>query len=324
MKEYDSLNDSEKRNMLASVANLYYNAEMTQNQIAERFFTSRSKISRMLKEARQLGIVEITIKEPWDRNTVLEQKLMKQFCLKDIRVIIPKESNDTLILQKLGEVAAYYLDSQIDEDTVLGMSWGNTMYHTVKAVKTSKNISLTVVPIMGAASVGKPERDALDLSKELAHAYGGDYHYIYAPLFVNSSDIRDSLEEDPNIKETLTIAKRANIILTSVGSIVYKSWKSYLSTKDLYYLEKNGAIGHIGGHFYNQDGIEVETPFVKRMIGLSLDDIKKAGNVICVAGLEMKAEAILGAVRGGYIDTLITDENAARKMIELIQQQQIK
>ena len=303
MKEYDSLNDSEKRNMLASVANLYYNAEMTQNQIAERFFTSRSKISRMLKEARQLGIVEITIKEPWDRNTVLEQKLMKQFCLKDIRVIIPKESNDTLILQKLGEVAAYYLDSQIDEDTVLGMSWGNTMYHTVKAVKTSKNISLT---------------DALDLSKELAHAYGGDYHYIYAPLFVNSSDIRDSLEEDPNIKETLTIAKRANIILTSVGSIVYKSWKSYLSTKDLYYLEKNGAIGHIGGHFYNQDGIEVETPFVKRMIGLSLEDIKKAENVICVAGLEMKAEAILGAVRGGYIDTLITDENAARRMLKII------
>lgn len=59
MKEYDSLSDNEKRNMLASVANLYYNAEMTQNQIAERFFTSRSKISRMLKEARQLGIEDI-------------------------------------------------------------------------------------------------------------------------------------------------------------------------------------------------------------------------------------------------------------------------
>ena len=66
MKEYDSLSDNEKRNMLASVANLYYNAEMTQNQIAERFFTSRSKISRMLKEARKLGIVEIKILEPWD------------------------------------------------------------------------------------------------------------------------------------------------------------------------------------------------------------------------------------------------------------------
>ena len=73
MKEYDSLSDNEKRNMLASVANLYYNVEMTQNQIAERLFTSRSKISRMLKEARQLGIVEIKIFVPWDRNVELEQ-----------------------------------------------------------------------------------------------------------------------------------------------------------------------------------------------------------------------------------------------------------
>ena len=103
MKEYDSLSDNEKRNMLASVANLYYNVEMTQNQIAERFFTSRSKISRMLKEARQLGIVEIKILEPWDRNVELEQEFMRRFALKDVRVISVKEANNTMVLQKLGE-----------------------------------------------------------------------------------------------------------------------------------------------------------------------------------------------------------------------------
>ena len=89
MKEYDSLSDNEKRNMLASVANLYYNAEMTQNQIAERFFTSRSKISRMLKEARQLGIVEIKILEPWDRNveagTGIYEKVCVERCESDFR-----------------------------------------------------------------------------------------------------------------------------------------------------------------------------------------------------------------------------------------------
>ena len=165
MKDYDTLNDNEKRNMLASVANLYYNAEMTQNQIAERFFTSRSKISRMLKEARRLGIVEIKIKEPWERDTDIEQQFMEEFLLRDVRVIPTKETTGTLVLQKLGEVAAYYLDNLLDEHTILGMSWGNTMYHTVKAVKTSKNIPITVVPIMGAANVRKPERDSLDLSK---------------------------------------------------------------------------------------------------------------------------------------------------------------
>ena len=333
MKEYDSLSDNEKRNMLASVANLYYNAEMTQNQIAERFFTSRSKISRMLKEARQLGIVEIKILEPWDRNIELEQEFMRRFALKDVRVISTKESNDTMVLQKLGEVAAYYLDNLLNDNMILGISWGNTMYHTVKAVKTSKNIPITVVPIMGAANVRTPERDSLDLSKELAHAYGGDYHYIYAPLFVyayggtyhyiyaplfvNSEEVRDSLEQEPNIKGCLELAKNADIILTSVGSIVYKSWKSYLSTRDLYNLEKKGAIGHIGGHFYDMEGNEVVTPFVNKMIGLGIEDIKNTENVICVAGLEMKAEAILGAVRGGYINTLITDEEAAKAVLEL-------
>lgn len=317
MKEYDSLNDNEKRNMLASVANLYYNAEMTQNQIAERFFTSRSKISRMLKEARRLGIVEIKILEPWDRNIELEQQFRKTFCLKDIRVISTKEANDTMVLQKLGEVGAYYLDNLLNEHMILGISWGNTMYHTVKAVKTSKNIPITVVPIMGAANVKTPERDSLDLSKELAYAYGGTYHYIYAPLFVNSVEVRKSLEQEPNIKHCLEFARNADVILTSVGSIVYKSWKAYLSTRDLYHLEQKGAIGHIGGHFYDKDGKEVVTPFVGKMIGLGIEDIKKVKNVICVAGLEMKAEAILGAVRGGYINTLITDEAAARLVLEL-------
>mgnify|MGYP000553052709 CR=1 FL=1 len=118
MKEYDSLSDNEKRNMLASVANLYYNVEMTQNQIAERFFTSRSKISRMLKEARQLGIVEIKILEPWDRNVELEQEFMRRFALKDVRVISVKEANNTMVLQKLGEVAAYYLDNLLNDNGV--------------------------------------------------------------------------------------------------------------------------------------------------------------------------------------------------------------
>ena len=118
MKEYDSLSDNEKRNMLASVANLYYNAEMTQNQIAERFFTSRSKISRMLKEARQLGIVEIKILEPWDRNVELEQEFMRRFALKDVRVISVKEANNTMVLQKLGEVAAYYLDNLLNDNMI--------------------------------------------------------------------------------------------------------------------------------------------------------------------------------------------------------------
>ena len=136
MKEYDSLSDNEKRNMLASVANLYYNVEMTQNQIAERFFTSRSKISRMLKEARQLGIVEIKILEPWDRNVELEQEFMRRFALKDVRVISVKEANNTMVLQKLGEVAAYYLDNLLNDNMIPWIFRKNLPMHMVERITT--------------------------------------------------------------------------------------------------------------------------------------------------------------------------------------------
>lgn len=155
----------------------------------------------------------------------------------------------------MGEVAAYYLDNLLNDNMILGISWGNTMYHTVKAVKTSKNIPITVVPIMGAANVRTPERDSLIFRKNLPMHMVERITMIYAPLFVNSEEVRDSLEQEPNIKGCLELARNADIILTS-GSIVYKSWKSYLSTRDLYNLEKKGAIGHIGGHFYDMEGNE--------------------------------------------------------------------
>lgn len=121
-KNPEEMDDIEKWHLLSTVANLYYNSEMTQDQIANRIYTSRSKISRMLKEARELGIVEIQIHEPWDRKMVLEQRIQEHFPLKQIRVISVRENNLSMVLQKLGETAAYYLDTVVDRDTVLGIS----------------------------------------------------------------------------------------------------------------------------------------------------------------------------------------------------------
>ena len=188
LKNYEAMSVQEKWNVLAMVANLYYNSEMTQNQIAERLYTSRSKISRMLKEARELGIVEIYIQEPWERNLEYEQQMKEYFQLKNIRIVKQKDTDKENARNLIYEVSAYYLDSIIKENMVVGISWGNTLYHVVKyiAANNHKNIPITVVPIMGAANITSPEKDGLDLSKDLASAYGGKYQYIYAPLFVKN------------------------------------------------------------------------------------------------------------------------------------------
>ncbi|MDC7286373.1 sugar-binding transcriptional regulator [Blautia schinkii] len=317
-RNYEAMSVREKWNMLAMVANLYYNSDLTQNQIAERLYTSRSKVSRMLKEARRLGIVEIYIREPWERNLDYEQELKKHFSLKNIRVVMMKESDSKAGLLRIAEAAAYYLDSAVKKNMVVGISWGNTLYHIVKYIQENnrKNIPITVVPIMGAANVKSPEKDAMDLAKGMASAYGGKYMYIYAPLFVNTKELRRSLIREDNIKNVLEVSRHADLMLTSVGSIVYKTWSDYLSVKTLESLESKGAVGHIGGHFFDRDGQEIETSLVDRMIGVSLEDMKKCKEVACAAYGESKAEAVLGALRGGFVNTLIIDEGCAEKVIQ--------
>lgn len=321
LKNYEAMSVQEKWNILAMVANLYYNSELTQNQIAERLYTSRSKISRMLKEARELGIVKINIQEPWERNLEYEQRMEECFHLKNVRIIKQKDTDQEKVRGLIYEAAAYYLDSVIKENMVVGISWGNTLYNIVKyiAANNHKNIPITVVPIMGAANINSPEKDGLDLSKDLASAYGGKYQYIYAPLFVKNKEVKESLIQDENIKGALNLAKGADIILTSVGSVVYKSWRNYLSSGTLEALEKKGVVGHIGGHFFDIQGQELETTLAERMIGIDMEDLKKCPETICIALGEKKSEAVLGAVRGGYVGTLVIDEKCAEKIFACIE-----
>ncbi len=187
-KEYENMNENEKLHLLVSVANLYYEHNMTQSEIAERLFISRSKISRLLKEAREKKVVEIIIREPWDRLLDLEKDLKERYELKDIRIINTKGSPYETMLAKLGEIGAYYVDNLIEKNTILGISWGNTIYNLVHSLSSNKNIPITVVQIMGAAFKEKPEIDAMDLAKHVAKVYGGKYHYLYAPLFVEDKN----------------------------------------------------------------------------------------------------------------------------------------
>lgn len=321
MNEYENMNENEKLNLLASVATLYYEHNMTQSEIAERLFTSRSKISRLLKEAREKNVVTITINEPWERLFEIEREFLDKFKLHDVRIINTKGCDYQTTLHKLGEIAAYYIDGIIDKNTILGISWGNTIYNTINNIKSNKNIPITVVQIMGAALKNNPQIDGIDLTKQFANAYGGTYHYLYAPLFVKDKDTREKLISDPYIGDTLSLAKRATVILTSIGSInstiSNSAWNAYINSYTQYELQSNGVVGHIGGHFYDINGKQADVELNKNIIGIDLEDFIKIPNVVCVAGSEEKAKALLGAIRGGYIKTLIADDSAALKILEL-------
>lgn len=320
VRKYETGSSQKQWNTLATVANLYYNSGLTQNQIADMMYTSRSKISRMLSEARELGIVEIRINEPWDRNETYEHEIQRKFGMQTVRVIRQRVADDEEeALKDISRATAFYLDSILKPGMTVGISWGTTLYHITRRIRENnpKNIPVTVIPIMGAVMTGNPEKDSADLAKNLAVSYGGKYRYIYAPVYVQSREIRNSLLQDESISSTLELARKADVILTSIGSAETESWGYRLGGEDRRKLIESGAIGHIAGHFYNIRGEQVSTEYDDRMVGLELDEISRCPNVICGAVGRKKALALIGAMNGRRIMTLIVDEECAEEILRL-------
>jgi DNA-binding transcriptional regulator LsrR (DeoR family) len=320
LENYDLMSVQDNWKTLSTVANMYYNMEMNQRQIAERLYTSRSKISRMLTEAKELGIVQISIREPWERNQEYENNIKNIFHFKNIRVVKQNTTDEEGGKQLIYRAAAYYIDSLIHKNMVVGITWGNTLGNVVKKISdiSVNNIPVTVVPVTGAAKMSNPKVDTLELSKELASAYRGNYSYIYAPIFVKSDDIKKSMLQDDNIRGTLELAQKADIILTGAGNLNPKSWKNFLGVNTLNTLGQKGVAGHIGGTFYDIEGRILNPLIREKMIGIDLSKLNGDQKVICVALGENKAKPVIGALNGGFVNMLIMDEKCAGSIINFM------
>lgn len=318
------MNRSEKLSLLAEVASMYYEQNMTQSDIARKIFTSRSKVSRLIQQARDLGIVEIQIHYPGERIGQLEKELSEIY---GIEVIVlnsrSKSYEDTL--SGVGNIAAEYIDNIIMPGMTIGMSWGQSIYHTVRALERGREVKLNVVQIIGAAGTQNPVWDAPDLIREFAKAYGGTFKQINAPLYVEDDYVRNALLNDIGIKDTLNKAKNADLIITGIGSVgqqrVSSTWEGYFSEKDIDLFMNKGAVGYLSAHFFDKEGKSLDDVTNKRIIGLELEDIKKIPTVIGIACGEMKAEAIKGALMGKLVNVLITDDVAANKILESLRRE---
>jgi DNA-binding transcriptional regulator LsrR (DeoR family) len=312
---------TERADFLAQVASMYYEDNLTQEEIAHQIGGSRSKVSRLLNEARDTGVVEITIHHAWKTNSTLEREFRDKFDLQEVVVLVSNDRSHSEKLQGLGVLAARCVDPALTEDTILGISWGTAVHSTVQALRSTKRIPLTVVQMIGAVGLGDPLIDGPDLARFLANVYGGDYRYLHAPLIVESQRVQEAFLQELMIQETLVIARRANVALVGIGSLFPEESSllraGYLDEGALAQLRSQGAIGDICARHYDAQGRVLDIELNRRIVGIELNDLRKINRVIAVAGGELKAEAILGALRGGYVNVLITDDAAAQKVMEI-------
>lgn len=315
----------ERTELLAHVASMYYEDNLTQDEIARRIDTSRSTVSRMLQEAREAGVIEITVHYPWKTAPDIEKDLIARFRLRQARVLLGRGHPYEEILRGLGVLAARHIESTLVEGTTLGISWGRAVYSTVRALRPERRLptvlQLTVVQMVGAVGEGDPLIDGPDLARLLASVYGGEYRYLHAPLIVEDAHAREVLLQEPRIRETLRLARRADVALVGIGAPapeVYSLLRAgYLDREELAQLRAQGVVGDMCARHYDAQGRVLDIELNRRIVGIELEALHDIAQVIGVAGGEAKAEAILGALRGGHVNVLVTDDVTARKVLAL-------
>ncbi len=308
--------------LLAEVAALYYEDGWTQAEIAGRIGTSRSTVSRLLDEARERGIVEITVHYPWKTDSRLERDLVSRFDLSQARVLVGRERPYGDVLRGLGVLAARFLEGAVDEGAILGISWGTAIHSTVQALRPQRELSVTVVQMIGATGANDPEIDGPDLTRSLASLYGGRYHNLHAPLLVEDPQVRDMLLEERRIRQTLDLARRADLALVGIGTTEAELSSfvraGYLDRDALRQLQGQGAVGDICGWHYDVLGRVLDVPINERVVGIRPDELDDVGTVVGVAGGGPKLRAILGALNGGHVDVLVTDDAAAKGVLAMM------
>ena len=312
----------ERDETLAIVASLYYQLNLGQAEIADRFGVSTSKISRMLKQARDRGIVEIKIHMPIPRDVELEQRLIQVFGLRDaVALQTGVEADEERLTRATGRLAASYLQRTIRTlaaGASIGVAWGASVYAALSSLPAMNSLKVDVVQLVGG--VGVLAVDGPDLSRMVAAKLGGRHYDLHAPLVVERAEVRTALFAEPAVRDALARARSVKLAITGIGSLQDGASSflraGLLSPGDLANLRAAGAVGEMVGRFFTAEGAAAPADLNQRIIGVELHDLHAMPQVAAVARGLAKVDAILGALRGRYVDVLATDDVTARALLE--------
>ncbi|MBB1511428.1 sugar-binding transcriptional regulator [Tessaracoccus sp. MC1679] len=314
----------ERLPLVVKVARLYHEHGLRQPEIAARLNMSQSRVSRLLKEGVEAGIVRTIVVEPPGMFSELEDQVRDAYGLRDVVVAGgPDEAgeSDAALLSAIGSAGARYLEStMLPSDRVGLSSWSASLLAVVDAMtpRTTRTAE-RIVQVIGGVGDPRAQVQATRLADRLAQVTGAEVHYFNAPGVVSSPEVRASLMSDPQIAAIRDEWTGLTMALVGIGSVrpsaLLVSSGNTLPEADLEALARLGAVGDVCLRFFDAHGVHVDTELVDRTLGIDEETLKAIPRRIGVAGGERKHAAIRAALVGGWCDVLITDSRTARALL---------
>ena len=307
------MENSDDIRLIVKIAQLYYEQEMTQAQIANQLGIYRTTISRLLKRGRELGVVTIAINYDYNDGLWLEERLKQKFGLKEA-VVAPQES-------ETGIYGAQLFERLLSPNVVIGFGWGRAVSALVEALpQSSQPRPLVCVPIVGGPSGKLPSRYHVNtLTYSAATRLKGESYLADFPALLDNPLIRQGIMQSPHFQTLAEYWQRLDIALVGIGSPAIRhaaNWQAFYGNAQSDELEALQVAGDICSRFFAADGMPVATAMQEKTLSIELEILKQARYVIGLASGEEKHAAILGALRGQHINALVTDRATAEYLVQ--------
>lgn len=308
---------------LSEVAYWYYVKGEGLSAIANRMGRSISMASRMLKEARKRGLVDVRINYPFSRATDLEEAIEAGFNLNKAYVFAHQDAaTDDVKAHRFGSFGASTVEGLLSDAPIVSVGWGSQVFAIVDAVRSSDHrLEGLVVQSSGASATHEDAYDGARVTQLLADRLGRPARLMFSPLFVETPQVAEALRNSETVAQTLDCAQKADLALISVGTPYSETAglrrAGYLSDNDVTLLKKAHSVGDLMGYHLDRDGNVLDIDLNQRIVGLMPCDLARIGHVVVAATGSAKAPAILAALRGGYVDTLLTDRETAVSLLQI-------
>ncbi|MFI7614900.1 sugar-binding transcriptional regulator [Nonomuraea terrae] len=306
--------------LLVKVARMYHERGLRQPEIASQLNLSQPRVSRLLKEAVARGVVRTVVVSPDGVHAEMEGALVEQYGLRDA-VVVDTDGVGPDVIPALAAATATYLDATLKGGDVIGISsWSATLLEAVNAMRAKTvPVAEEVVQIVGGSGSPEVQLHATRLTSRLAELTGARPVFAPSAALVHSRELRDLLSKEPAMAEVMKSWSRLTLALLGIGTLepspLLRRSGNAIEPADQRQLEELGAVGDVCTRYFDADGRPVEADFDDRIIGISPDQLRAVERRIGVAGGESKIAAIRGAVRGGWVNILITDVEVARALL---------
>jgi DNA-binding transcriptional regulator LsrR (DeoR family) len=310
----------EPDDLLRAAARLYYIDNLPEREVAAVIGGSHSRVSRLLRRARERGVVRITVEEYNPRRPDLEERLTRRYGLEHAVVLrTPSGRATDQVRRAIGYFAAPHVARWVRPRDVVGVAGGRTLAELIRFLTPGTELpGVSVVQLMGNIGASVAPTDAVELSRLLAERLRGTLFTVNAPAFVPDRASRDVFLRHQHVRAVWRLFDRMRVALVGIGTLADSLFieRGVLTARDLAGLAARGAVGEICGRFFDSDGRECVTAYRSRVVSVALDVLRRRPLVVGVTNGRDRATAVRAALEGRILKALVIDEEGAAEVLD--------